>query len=133
MKSLLAAFAAVLFLCCPAQGEAFTRSVPAGQTSDVFMYRPWNNSCTSTYARAKLVAKPQHGFVSHRYVTSAIPAVDRLSGRRTRCVGQPVTGFVVTYTPARGFRGMDSFSLDMHFPSSTSRPLLVDTFTILVE
>jgi hypothetical protein len=132
-SKLLALAAATLILGGTARAEQFTRSVPSGRTSDVHTYRPWDNSCRSAFASAKLMVKPQHGIMSHRYSSSTIPEVDRLSGRKTRCFGKPVTGFVVTYTPARGYRGIDTFTLDMEYPSSNSRRRLIDVFTIQVE
>ena len=131
MKKLLAAAVLIFLLPGPAEALPYSRTVPAGKTSTVFTYTPWDLSCHSTFAVAKLTDKPQHGTVSHHFISTTIPEINRLTGRETPCRGKPATGFVVTYTPARGFRGTDTFTLDVDYPSAARRA--TDVFTIQVE
>jgi hypothetical protein len=130
MQRLLAATIALSTLSGPAEAELLSRTVPAGRTSTVFTYKP-QTSCRSAFAVAKLSVKPQHGRVSHNLTPAIMPSWNRITGRPTGCDGKPTTGFAVTYTPAPGFHGFDTFTLDVDF-KETGRQI-VDVFTINVE
>lgn len=115
-RSLLKTAIATLVLCGPPDaaysllGNPNTRTVPAGKTTAIMTYTPRSPSCESIPATATLVAKPQHGTVSHRYENTMV--------RGGRCDGRPAVGFVVTYTPAMGFHGVDHFTLVIKIPST---------------
>lgn len=127
MRGFSAATAATLVLCSSADavaaGSQITRTVPAGKTTVVMNYRPRNRFCESTAAVATLVAKPQHGTVSHHSESTTMPA--------GRCYGKPTVGFVVTYTPGPGFRGVDHFIIEVKNPGAGVHRL--DGFAIIVE
>jgi hypothetical protein len=127
MKSLLAAAATALFLCSMAQANQITRTVQGGRTTAVSTYSPMKPPCQSTHGVATLVAKPEHGSVSHHLEPTTIP----LGHPARRCYGKPTTGFVVTYTPAPGFRGVDHFILDVNLPELNVHRL--DGFAIIVQ
>lgn len=92
--------------------ETFNRTVPPGRTTQVKIYRTWNPSdCSSAPGIVKVVTKPQHGKLASGSVSSTIP-VNRLSGRN-QCLGKPIVGFAVNYTPAPGYHGPDTFTIDV--------------------
>jgi len=57
--------------------------------------------------------------------------MDRFTGQPTGCVPKSTTGFAVTYTPAPGFHGTDTFSLDVDFKEADRHE--TDVFTITVQ
>ena len=127
MKRLLAAAATMLCVCNAAKANQITKTVPSGKTSVVATYRPVKTSCESAHGVATLASKPEHGSVSHHLEPTTIPA-----GYWIRhCYGKPTTGFVVTYTPAPGFHGVDHFILDVQLPEMNVHRL--DGFAIIVE
>lgn len=112
-----------------AQAETFSRTVPSGRTTQVKIYRTWNPSdCSSAPGIVKVVAKPQHGKLASGSVSSTIP-MNRLSGRN-QCLGKPIVGFAVNYTPAPGYHGPDTFAIDViyerHAPIS-------DVYSVTVQ
>jgi hypothetical protein len=128
----LAATLAICALSCAAEAQPISRTVPAGQTTTVFTYRPYvRSSCKGAFAVATLAVKPQHGRVSHFLTPSTIPTFDRFAHRPSGCMATPTTGFAVTYTPAPGFHGTDTFSLDVNFKDAGRRE--TDSFTIVVQ
>ena len=132
MKLLLAATATVLCLSSVAEANQITRTVPSGKTSVVFTYKPENRSCESAFGVATLIAKPQHGQVSHHLVgTEFTTALNDRSGTPIGCRGRPTTGFAVTYTPDPGFHGVDHFTLDVQQPEMNRHHM--DGFAIIVE
>ena len=95
---------------CPGQ----TMTVPAGRTTRVAVYTAWKpqeTPCTSTFAVVKVATRPPHGKLSNHLIDTTIPA-SRLDGS-ARCLGTPIKGLAVFYAPDRGFRGVDSFTLDV--------------------
>jgi hypothetical protein len=132
MEKVLAATVALLVFSCAAQSQPFTITVPAGQTTTVFTYRPFKlSSCSSASAVATLSVKPQHGRVSHYLTPATIPTMDRFTNKPTGCVPKPTTGFAVTYTPDPSFHGIDTFSLNVEFKEIARRT--TDVFTIIVQ
>ena len=132
MKEILAATVALIVVSCPAQSQPFTRTVLAGQTTTVFVYRPFKrSSCDSASAVATLSVKPQHGRVSHYLRPARIPGMDRFTGQPTGCPPIATTGFAVTYTSDAGFHGTDTFSLDVDFKEVARHE--TDVFTIIVQ
>ncbi len=109
--------------------EHFTRTVSAGQTVQVHVYRAWGKYCATVLAVAKLSVHPQHGKVSHHLKPSRIPA-SRFGGV-DHCYGRPTTGFAVIYRPSAGFRGTDTFTLELDW--AVIRRRSTDTYTIIVK
>jgi hypothetical protein len=108
--------------------------VQAGQTIRVHVYKSWTweeGHCTSMSGVVKLSVKPQHGKVTHRIIDATIPQVHRFGVTRPQCQGQPTNGFAVFYTPATGFHGTDTFTLDINWPHSGEQA--TDTYTMTVQ
>jgi hypothetical protein len=113
-----------------AQAELWTRTVPAGQTTRVFVYKAWDRNCVSAFGVVKVSAKPQHGKLSNHIVDTAIPAAHRF-GSSGQCSGQPTKGLAVFYTPGSGFHGTDTFTLDVSWAPSGKQAS--DTFVVTVQ
>jgi hypothetical protein len=133
MKHPLVITVALLLLSEPAEAQVINARVPPGKTTTVFIYRPFDRStCHPQFAVATLAVKPQHGRASHYLTPSTIPTQDRFrQGQPTGCAPKPTTGFAVTYTPAAGFHGFDTFTLDVSWKGTGEHA--VDVFKIVVE
>jgi hypothetical protein len=128
------AIAAIAVFLRPADTLAreSTKTVPAGRTSLITTYRAWApGQCGSVHGVVTVLAKPQHGRLSHHLTPAKIPPVNRWGRSTGQCSGAPTTGFAILYTPAPGFHGTDSFSLDVDWPMIGQRE--TDTITVNVE
>jgi hypothetical protein len=131
MRKALAVACLLLFhQSSKAPAESFTRTVPAGQTTRVFVYKSWEGNCISAFGVVKVSVKPQHGKLSNRIIDTIIPGVHRF-GASGQCQGQSTKGFAVYYTPASGFRGTDTFTLDISWPHSGKQAM--DTYAVTVQ
>ena len=110
-----------------AMPDQITKHVPSGKTTVVRLYKQATRSCESVSGTATLVSKPKHGTVANRLE----PTTFGESHSSSRCHGKPTLGFVVTYTSAPGFRGLDHFILEVRLPSIGLHRL--DAFSIIVE
>src|SRR5262245_44836167 len=116
-------------VCLASITHAKTMTVAAGQTTRVAVYTAWKpqvTPCTSTFGVVKVAVRPQHGKLSNHLIDTTAPA-SRLDGS-VRCLGTPIKGLAVFYTPSRGFRGIDSFSLDVNWPAINKQ--VIDNFTM---
>jgi hypothetical protein len=129
MKFLLrVVIVAAAFLPSLAAARPMDRRVISGQTTIVGRYYTWNRDCSSAFGTVKVVAKPQHGTIANRLVDDRI-GISRRTRVADQCLGKPIKALVVTYTSARGYHGIDTFTLDATFRIYRD----VDTFTIRVE
>jgi hypothetical protein len=130
MRGLAIVLGCVLAYGLPAAARPFNRTVAAGQTTKMYEYHSKGDSnCAPTGGVVKVLTNPSHGKITHRAVNS-IRIFNHWGKPLTDCFGTPVRAFVVDYTPAPGFHGVDKFSLDV-----TWRPEQhdVDTFTVNVK
>ena len=117
-----------LFLPSLASARPMDRTVISGQTTIVGRYYTWNRDCTSAFGTVKVINQPQHGKIANRLVDDRI-GISRRTRVADQCLGKPIKALVVTYTSARGYHGVDTFTLDATFRVYRD----VDTFTIKVE
>ena len=114
-----------------AEANFRTKVVPAGQTTRVAVYTAWHpERCGSVFAIVKVTSKPQNGKLSNTLTNTTIP-VTRFTGRPGPCFGKPTKGFEVYYTPAKGFRGPDTFSLEISWPAVNR--VESDVFSVSVQ
>jgi hypothetical protein len=101
------AFVAALLPALPASAETRTITVPANRTSSVETIAFYNNeTCRSgAVPQMQVTRAPANGKVSFRQFSGTL---NESSGR---CSGKRVSGQNVIYTPRKGFRGTDSFTV----------------------
>jgi hypothetical protein len=85
--------------------------------------------CTSVFGVVKVSVKPQHGRLSNHLVDATIP--QSRFGNSGHCLGRPTKGFAVYYTPAPGFHGTDTFTLDLSWPAIGKQA--TDMYTVTVQ
>jgi hypothetical protein len=112
-----------------ARAEQFSRNVQAGVLTTMYTYHSWNaGDCSSKSGIVRVLTKPQHGTLSHTDDVSA-PSRNRFRPDDP-CIGKPMNGFRVQYISAPGYRGTDSFVVEVLFPG---RPRIVDSYSVIVN
>jgi hypothetical protein len=115
--------AAILACATPASAETIERMVKANTLTAVgglFTYGV--QSCLQgAIPDAKVGRPPKNGTVVVRMHQTIL-------GKHTNCAGQKVSGPIFIYTPKRGFKGIDEFTIEYPFArSETSQPTLMST------
>lgn len=95
----------------------------------VHTYLSWNDDCSPNTGVVKVATRPQHGKLTPSQV-SAVARQNRFSTYGTVCLGKTMPGFRVTYTSAPGYRGTDSFAIEVIYGN---RQPILDTYTVIVE
>jgi hypothetical protein len=131
MRGLAIPLGCVLAYGLPAaQARPFDRTAAAGQTTKIYEYHSRGDSnCAATAGVVKVLSKPSHGTITHHAVNS-IRILNHQGKLQTHCFGTPVKAFVVDYTPAPGFHGIDKFSLDVTWGREQHD---IDTYTVKVH
>jgi hypothetical protein len=124
----LAITAALMAASDVADAKTVNKTAAPGKPELMYTYTAWKLDCSANSGVVALVTRPQHGRVSPRKGIVPI-GLHRLFGM-TKCYGKPAPGFQVYYTSAPGFRGTDSFTIEVKYEGL---PTLVDTFTITVQ
>jgi hypothetical protein len=110
-KSVLAALIA-MSVPAAAIAETVTGNVPANRATKVYAFTVADSSTCASPGRPKMkVAKaPKHGTVTFDW--GFVPA-----GKAFRnCQGGRMRAMAIIYTPAKGYRGEDSFTVGYSFP-----------------
>ncbi len=84
----------------------------------------WNDDCTPKRTTVTILGRPANGHVTVIDVSSRIPSKAGVGTVPPGCVGKPVPGKQVVYTPRLGFRGTDAFEYVIAFngvPAVTCR------------
>src|SRR5690348_11027220 len=93
VKTSLTATLTLLAFTSLAHAQPIQRIVPAGKTTVVFTYRPYNRwTCDGASGVVKLFVKPQHGRVAHHLTPTTIPTMSRFTHGPTGCPPKPTTG-----------------------------------------
>jgi hypothetical protein len=124
--------ALVLMICCSptaAVAEHFTRTAISGQTTRMYVYHSVNGDCIGNFGIVKVTAKPSHGRLTNHIVRKMIQR-SRFAVNPMHCSGAITKGFQVDYRSAAGFRGVDTFALEMRFGSGR---VGTDMFTVFVQ
>ena len=107
--------AALIAMSVPAasMAESIDGSVPANRTTKVYAFTVADRSTCASPGRPKMIVSkaPQHGKVTFDW--GFLPA-----GKGFRnCANGMMRAMAIVYTPAKGFRGVDSFSVGYSFPN----------------
>ena len=94
----------------------------------MYQYGYWEADCSSGGGVVKVLAKPQHGRLVPKR-ESVVIRRSRFTGA-TRCAGKTINGFVVYYTSTPGFRGVDTFVIEVSYPK---HPPDIDSFSVTVD
>jgi opacity protein-like surface antigen len=131
MKALLAGCILTCGFSACAQAETFNRTAVSGVSTVVAHYYDWDpNSCQSLPGTVKLLAKPQHGKLSTRYVDWVI-SKSRYTGTTSVCAGTRTKAFQITYRSQPGFSGVDSFTVHVAF--GFKNMMATDVYSINVQ
>jgi hypothetical protein len=123
------AVATALLALQPGLAQAATVTVKSGVPTAVHTYLSWNSDCSPNSGVVKVATKPQHGRLTPSRV-SAVARQNRFSSYGTVCLGKAMPGFRVTYTSTPGYRGPDSFAIEVIYGN---RQPILDTYAVTVE
>lgn len=126
----IAMLAALCATIGPAHAMHFDRTVASGENVSMHHYRSWGRNCEGNGGQVKLLTKPQHGKLTTRTVDSRIRINRFARGGGTPCTGQPIKAFEVNYRSNPGYRGPDSFTIEM---TTGNGQRDVDTYMINVQ
>ncbi len=107
MGRILVVLLLLSFGVAPAAAENVSKKVRAGRTTTVYSVG-WYNRLTCrpvALPNLKVRKKPKHGNV--KFVRLA----GRVGAKGGRCEGTTLPAMAVRYTPSRGYRGNDGFSV----------------------
>jgi hypothetical protein len=96
----------------PAMAGTISKTVAAGRASNVDHYTGWNNDCSFMLIKIDVTTKPAHGSVSTRITSGRISGHADI-GSAGSCAGKPTKVLQLYYKPAPGYRGSDSFTVNM--------------------
>jgi len=121
-------------LCCfvalsPASATPMSRTAVSGKPSVMFDYRSWDASCVSAGAKMDVTSAPKNGSVAPMFVNSTIPPGRKYGA--SPCTGKPIKALRVMYTPKRGFKGTDTFTIDVTYFGTGDRT--THEYTVTVE
>jgi hypothetical protein len=127
-----AAIATGLLLCsAPLAAKDLVKTVSSGERVLMYRYAHWlPDDCSPDLGDVKVLAKPQHGKLTPVRGTLTIPATGTRNPSPIKCIGKPTPMFAVYYTSHPGFRGVDSFRIEVNY---RRQRLDFDTFTIYVR
>jgi hypothetical protein len=133
MRLWIACFVFSFACCTPAHSDTLARRAKSGQPTKMVVYHSWKpRDCSEKFGVVKVVTKPQHGKLTPSQVVDTV-TISRLNPS-SPCIGTRQRGFRVDYTSDPGYRGVDSFVLEVTF--GRRRPLtptVSDTYTVNVE
>jgi hypothetical protein len=125
---LLPALALTLILAGPtcAMAATLSKTAVAGKSTKIDEYTGWNNDCSFLTIRVDVSSPPSYGTVTSKVARGRIS--NAAVGSAGSCFGKPTRVLQVYYRGKAGFRGIDTFSVDM-----TVRGQPTKTFTYAVS
>lgn len=113
-----------------AEANSFSRTAASGQPQRIAAYHSWDpQTCTSLSANMNIVVKPSHGVLIPRVVPHTI-TTSRF-GSVGSCAGKPIKALQIEYRSTPGYRGTDTFAIDVIFGFQGRRD--TDTYTMTVQ
>jgi hypothetical protein len=112
-RTFVLAGAVAAALAIPAAGSAATlqKSAPSGKSAKIDEYTGWNNDCSFLTINVNVSSPPSHGAVTSRVARGRI--TNAAVGSAGSCFGKPTRVLQVYYRSRAGYRGTDTFSVDM--------------------
>jgi hypothetical protein len=110
--------------------NSFSRTVTSGQPKRIAAYHSWDpHSCNSLAATMNILVKPAHGVLIPRVIPWTI-TTSRF-GPVMNCAGKPIKALQIEYKSTPGYRGTDTFTIDVTFGWEGRRD--TDTYTVTVQ
>lgn len=110
---LFVASALLLSLASTSHAKDLTYNVKSGEAVSEQLYVYVESDCTSSgQLRTKVLEEPAHGKLVIR--------PDTFIAEGSRCAGRKFTGTKLSYSSAKGFRGVDHLSVSVGYPVDTS-------------
>ena len=130
LAAMASACSVLVISSADAGANSFSRTVTSGQPKRIAAYHSWDPySCVSLGATMNVLSKPAHGVLVPRVVDHTI-TTSRF-GPVQRCIGKPIKALQIEYKSTPGYRGTDTFSIDVIFGWEGRRD--TDTYTVTVE
>jgi hypothetical protein len=115
-----------------ANSNSFSKTVPPGKPTRVAAYHSWDpTTCASLSATMNVQANPKHGTLVPHVTTTTIRTTRIGTGGVGQCYGHAIKALQIDYKPAPGYRGPDSFIIEVIFGYTERRD--TDTYNITVE
>lgn len=123
---------ACVLICGPtiAHAKTLSKTVSSDVQTLMYSYATWKSDCSPEIGVVKVLAKPQHGKLTPEETAGTIRTRGRRHPGPAACIGKPTPLFKVYYISEPGFRGGDSFKIEVTY---RGRPPDVDTFTVDVK
>jgi hypothetical protein len=114
------AFAILVAHSHGAHAQVISKTVPSGVKTKIDHYTGWNDDCSFKSLDIQVTTPPAHGEIASRIANGVIPS-DAKIGSSGVCAGKPTKVLEVYYKSARGYKGPDSFTVDMSFGGSSAK------------
>jgi hypothetical protein len=129
MRILLAGFVVLLGMSHSAHALNFARTVSSGSKTTMHIYRSWKLAdCSSEKGIVRPLIKPSHGKLTAGEGAGVVTGSRFV--KNDPCVGKMMTGLQVDYESDLGFRGIDSFQIEVTFGNHSTQ---IDTYAVTVE
>jgi hypothetical protein len=110
--------------------KMISKTARSGQPTRINAYHSWDpDSCVSQAASMNVTTKPAHGVLTARIVPHTI-TTSRFGPVRN-CTGKPIKALAIEYRSTPGFKGTDSFVIDVIFGWQGRRD--TDNYTVTVD
>ena len=110
--------------------NSFSRTAVSGQPKRIAAYHSWDpQTCKSLSAKMTVLSKPSHGVLIPHVVPSTI--TQSRFGSVGHCAGTPIKALQVDYKSAPGYRGTDTFTIEVIFGFEGRQD--TDNYTVTIE
>jgi len=122
--------AALPFYSFPSVAGDVQRTATSGEPKLMRRYFSWNADCSFKVINVDVTAKPARGTIEPRFGDYVLTKADVRGGSINTCEGKSIRVVELHYTPQRGYRGKDSFSVRVQ---AEGLPTITDKYVIDVK
>ncbi|SHL55782.1 hypothetical protein [Roseibium suaedae] len=131
MLKLAALAFSLIAVSLPASAKTISDTVPAGRSTVVGSHAVYGPGCVSgPIPDMKVKKQPEHGRVEFR------TKILQLSEKAGKCAGKKIKGTLIIYTPKKGFKGPDKFTVQYAYEKYVGTPrmsFVSDTYKLDVK
>jgi hypothetical protein len=103
------------------ESKTFNKSVKSGVLTELHYYSSWHReSCELNGGVVRLLSRPQHGRVLPQKTLRMFREPIRRDQVKGPCWGRSYLAFVISYRSEPGFRGIDTFSVQVTLGNGSS-------------